>query len=282
VKTLAAVGLLLAVAPLSAQTASEIVVTTPAGTPHEMVLVAAGECTIGAGPGRDALPLQQVYLPAFYVDKYEVTNGRYQAFLQVAGRPTPEEWTQYPEVAQPDSPDYPAIGIRWSDAVAYCQWAGLRLPTNLEWEKAARGTDGRTYPWGEGVDSTRANHGWLGGGDVCCFPDPSDGYLHTSPVGSYPAGVSPYGAHDMAGNVAEWTADPYHPEESASGSRRCIRGGSYQRLWHELATYAIAGSWEDRTDQWWIDDTGFRCVCDPSSSAVPASAWAEVKDDVRD
>jgi formylglycine-generating enzyme required for sulfatase activity len=274
-----AVAIWLVPISLNAQMTPPIVVTTPAGTQHEMVLVAAGECTVGAPPGWDALPVQVVYLPDLYIDKYEVTNGLYRAFLQDTGRQEPEAWAQVPHVAQPDSLDYPAIGIRWPDAVAYCQWAGLRLPTGLEWEKAARGTDGRSYPWGEGMDDARANHGGLGGGDVCCTTDSSDGHEYTARVGSYRGGASPYGAYDMAGNVSEWTTDLY--QDGAVAGLRAVRGGSYHRPWEDLATFSIAGYWEDRPGSDYRE-LGFRCVCDPSSSAVPASTWGQVKDDGRD
>lgn len=271
----------LAVSALGAEKSAEIVVVTPAGTQHEMLLVPAGECQIGHD-GRTAnhLASQVVNLPDFYIDKYEVTNGRYRAFLQATGKQPPEEWEYYREVAQPDSDQYPAIAIQWPDAVEYCQWAGLRLPTNLEWEKAARGEDGRTYPWGEGDDNTRANHG----GDIgnaCCGPDIADGHLYTAPVGSYPAGASPYGALDMAGNVWEWTTDL--PLFEAPRTRRVIRGGGFITPWYFMTTYFFMDWWEE----WSLDDygieIGFRCARDynPVDTSVPASGWGRVKQEPR-
>lgn len=272
----------LTVSVLGAEKDSEIVVVTPAGTEHEMLLVPAGECQIGHGGGAgNFMPSQAVYLPDFYIDQYEVTNGRYRAFLQATGKQPPGEWGHYRQVAQPDSDQYPAIAVQWLDAVEYCQWAGLRLPTNLEWEKAARGEDSRTYPWGEGFDSTRANSGradW----DVCCFPDSADGYLYTSPVGSYPTGVSPYGACDMAGNLWEWTTDltlgtPLTKERS-------IRGGGFITPWFDMSTYYITGMVEEWS---WVEDygieIGFRCARDNHfiDTSVPSGSWGRIKQEPR-
>ena len=112
----------LATSALGTEQSAEIVVVTPAGTQHEMVLVPAGECQIGHGVRTgNHLASQVVYLPNFSIDKYEVTNGRYRAFLQAMGQQPPEEWEYYREVAQPDSHQYPAIAVQWPDAVAYCQ-----------------------------------------------------------------------------------------------------------------------------------------------------------------
>ena len=132
--------------------------------------------------------------------------------------------------------DHPVVQVSWFDAEAYCAWAGGSLPTEAQWEKAARGTDGRTYPWGSVFDGT-----WLNYCDASCEGGDTafdDGYRFTAPVGSYPAGASPYGALDMAGNVWEWTADWYddgyyavspasNPTGPDSGQYRVLRGGSW-------------------------------------------------------
>jgi formylglycine-generating enzyme required for sulfatase activity len=205
-----------------------------AGT-GEMVNVPAGEFLMGSPSGEgdnDEHPQHTVYLDAYYIDKYEVTNAQYQAFVRATGHKEPyrsEDWAQpynwtngmYPS----DKADHPVVLVDWNDADAYCRWAGKRLPTEAEWEKAARGTDGRKYPWGN----------W----------GPSSGLLNfntnvgkTSAVGSYPSGASPYGALDMAGNVWEWCADWYdanyygnslksNPTGANTRSYRVLRGGSW-------------------------------------------------------
>jgi len=211
-------------------------------TPPGIVYVPAGEFTMGSDEGdSNEQPVHTVYLDAFYIDKYEVTNAQFALFLSEQGNQ--EEggvtWldivdldcliTQSGGQYQPKSgyEDHPVIEVSWHGARAYCQWAGKRLPTEAEWEKAARGTDGRTYPWGEGIDCDHAQYGGCGG--------------QTVPIGSKPKGASPYGALDMAGNVWEWVADWYdsgyyaaspqsNPEGSTSGDYRVIRGGSWANL----------------------------------------------------
>ena len=184
----------------------------------------------------DEQPVHTVYLDAFYIDKTEVTNAQFAQFLNEQGNQ--EEggvtWldirggliSQSGGQYQPKSgyEDHPVIEVSWYGARAYCQWAGKRPPTEAEWEKAARGTDGRTYPWGEGIDCDHAQYSECGG--------------QTVPVGSKPKGVSPYGALDMAGNVWEWVADWYdsdyygrspsrNPQGPDSGEYRVLRGGSW-------------------------------------------------------
>src|SRR5262245_30976232 len=200
-----------------------------------MVLVPAGEFIMGSEEAAYydiAKPRHQVYLDAFYIDKYEVTNARFQQFVQATGYRTQAEregggkirtgaktWADVPDatwraprgkgssIAGLEA--HPVVQVSWHDAKAYCTWAGKRLPTEAEWEKAARGTDGRLYPWGNEFDGTRVNFC-----DRNCpfeWKDAAvdDGFRSTAPVGSYEAGKSPYGAYDMVGNVWEWVADWY-------------------------------------------------------------------------
>jgi formylglycine-generating enzyme required for sulfatase activity len=183
-----------------------------------MVLVPAGIFLMGL-PERDLLaedhekPQREVYLTAFWIDVYPVTNSRFNLFLTAGGydRPhwwTPEgwEWKCRRQIRQPvmwgqggwDGPDQPVAGVSWFEADAYARWAGRRLPTDAEWEKAARGTDGRHYPWGED---------W----PTAVIVNFNNQVGRTTPVGLYADGVSPYGCHDMGGNVNNWTADWYWP-----------------------------------------------------------------------
>jgi formylglycine-generating enzyme required for sulfatase activity len=207
-----------------------------------MVLVQAGEFSMGSDGAEldrlkasrelygDEIPRHRVYLDAFYIDKYEVTNARFQKFVQATGHRTQAEregdkvtWRapRGSGSSMTSLEQHPVVQVSQGDAKAYCTWAGKRLPAEAEWEKAARGTDGRSYPWGNQFDSRRGN-----------FENKNKG---TVPVGSYKGGQSPYGAHDMAGNVLEWVADWYsedyyknsparNPQGPASGERAVLRG----------------------------------------------------------
>ena len=276
----------------------------------EMVLVPAGEFVMGSAPDdiasvlrrhpkangailQDEIPKHRVFLEAFYIDKYEVTSARFQQFVQATGYRTQAEregggkirtgaktWAQVPDATwraprgQGSSitglEAHPVVQVSWHDAKAYCTWAGKRLPTEAEWEKAARGTDGRLYPWGNELDGAKANYC-----DRNCpfeWKDASvdDGYRSTAPVGSYEAGKSPYGAYDMAGNVWEWVADWYdakyyqrsparNPQGPTSGTQVVLRRGSWLYTALDFRTTERAGVPPDRRNE----NIGLRCVQAP-------------------
>jgi eukaryotic-like serine/threonine-protein kinase len=188
-----------------------------------MVNVPAGEFTFGGDEQPNASPSQKINLPAFSIDVYEVTNEQFAAFVQATGYKTTAEqandpgWRPY---FTPGKEQHPVVKVSWDDATAFCKWASKRLPTEQEWEKAARGTDGRRYPWGNDFSPDKAN-------------GRESGYRGTLPVGSLPAGASPFGGMDMAGNVAEWTADLYQAYAGSSyrdqymGKFRINRGGGW-------------------------------------------------------
>jgi formylglycine-generating enzyme required for sulfatase activity len=172
----------------------------------------------------DEFPQHKVYLNEFWIDRTEVTNAMFASFLNEEGNQSEGEETwldvggenvRIEKVsgewrAVSGYVDHPVVGVTWYGARAYCGWAGRRLPSEAEWEKAARGTDGGMYPWGDDFDSSLANVDDKKVGEfytMTCSPLGCDGYDRTAPVGSFPGGASPYGALDMAGNVWEWVAD---------------------------------------------------------------------------
>jgi formylglycine-generating enzyme required for sulfatase activity len=227
---------------------------------QEMVLIPAGPFIMGGGEGSefDEMPQHNVYVSAFYMDKYEVTNENYQRFIRgTQYHPQTIPFFQ-DDVSLLFGPKQPAVGVSWDDALTYCKWSEKRLPTEAEWEKAARGEDGRVWPWGNSFVSGNAN-----------ILGDEDGYKYTAPVGSFEAGRSPYGLYDMAGNAAEWVSDWYDqssykattftdPKGPETGRVRVYRGGS----WNEAATGVRTGkrytAAQHRTDA----ILGFRCAKD--------------------
>lgn len=193
--------------------------------PNKMVLVPAGEFIRGTDQRLpDEGPQHSVFVKAFYMDLYEVTNLQYQYSLKATGRKAPAHFKngQYP----PGKADHPVVFVSWFDAKAYCEWAGKRLPDDKEWEKAARGTDGRTYPWGEEFSINWVNSPvrWA---NLQLTGD-------TTPAGAFDGGKSPYGLYDMSGNVWEWTLSRYEPypgntrqSENYGGNYRVLKGGSW-------------------------------------------------------
>jgi serine/threonine protein kinase len=264
-----------------------------------LVFIPAGEFLMGAvkwdmDTTSDSKPQRTITLDAYWVDRTEVTNEMFVKFVNATQYITEAERVGsslvLDEKAQAlktvagaswrdpfgdgkgilEIMNHPVVQVNWNDAVAYCHWAGRRLPTEAEWEKAARGTDGRRYPWGNNpVDGGKAN-----------FADynlrvlsyavltVNDGFKYTAPVGSYPKGASPYGLLDMAGNVYEWVADWYqedyyinmpaiNPKGPTSGENRVYRGGAWVHSWPALlTTYRRSGSPVNGRNL----EIGFRCA----------------------
>ncbi len=240
----------------------ETPVRTPQPIEPEMVLIPAGEFLMGSDPEKDprAYEAEQsqhgVYLPDYHIAKTPVTNAQYAAFVETSGYQPPNHWA---DGKLPDGKeDYPVVYISWYDTMAYCRWLSekngqaYRLPSEAEWEKAARGTDGRIYPWGDAWDPDRCNSKESG---------PDD----TTLVDAYPDGASPYGILDMAGNVWEWTASLYRPypydptngrEELRAGGKRVLRGGAFYSTARRVRCAYRDSGYPDN----WRGNYGFR-VC---------------------
>lgn len=228
--------------------------------PEGMLTVPAGAYTIGRD-GADPLvqPEHKVEIPAFFIDRAEVTNGAYKKFLDATGHKPPSNWIGpiFPE----GRGNFPVTGVTWQDAADYAVWAGKRLPTEVEWEATARGSDGRIYPWGKDFRSGLANIGSKPD-DISADQYPSG----IRPVGGYPQGASPAGAVDMIGNAWEWVADEIAPYSGNTEtklkltpgiSHRVIRGGAYDGNKSHDATYR---GFLDASQAY--PKVGFRCAKD--------------------
>ncbi len=240
-----------------------------AQAPDDMVLIPAGEFQMGSANGeRDEKPVHTVYLDAFYIDTYEVTVGEYKQFVEATGhRPLPESFSRTSPTDR-----HPVVEVSWHDAMAYAQWAGKRLPTETEWEKAARGgLISQDYPWGDTIDTSKANY------DKNTKSGTHN--VRTTPVGMYPA--NGYGLYDMSGNVAEWCLDTYQrkfytnggqrnpiagaenvqqaiAEADLSKAKRVVRGGSWS---FNAKSVRVANRLAEKPSLL-SSDVGFRCVRD--------------------
>lgn len=264
----------------------------------DMVLIPAGEFTMGTPEGSDGFPDEHperlVFLSGYFLDRFEVSNQAYAAFVQATGHRPPVNASQAATLWANNRPipgieGHPVVNVSWEDADAYCRWAGKRLPTEAEWEKAARGTDGRRYPWGNDWDFSIANSAsywaqrtiefksgadwdafWVKGEGARLAKEKGiQGEILTMPVDSLPGAASPYGLFGMAGNAAEWVQDWYDPNYYRSapltdppgpsrGAIKAMRGGSWLKPAASLRT-------SDR--DWGTMDsrpsgTGFRCAKD--------------------
>jgi len=264
----------------------------------DMVIVPAGEFLMGSPAGSDGFddeqPQRRVFVGAFWIDRHEVTNTNYLSFMQATEHRVPQNANPAATLWENNKPlpgneNHPVVNISWDDAVAYCRWLGKRLPTEAEWEKAARGADGRRYPWGNEWDYSKANSASYWTGRTVEFASAAEweafwikgegariskekgikGEVLTVPVGSFPQGASPYGLFDMAGNAGEWVQDWFDPNYYKSaplsdpsgpdkGAVKAMRGGSWLKPALSLRT-------SDR--DWGTMDsrpsgTGFRCAKD--------------------
>jgi len=275
---------------------------TTADIPKSMVRIPAGPFTMGSTPDQadpyalldlppgarmtgnpyeEEMPRHEVWLDDFCMDVYPVTNAEYKAFCDATGHRPPCFWKG--ESPPADWEQRAVVGVSWYDAVLYADWAGKRLPTEAEWEKAARGTDGRLWPWGNTLELGNANFLHTNA------PHASDSHLEAKdllrPVGSYPQGVSPYGCFDMAGNVWEWCSDRYdkayysrgesrNPRGPSKGGHRILRGGACGDIpANARCATRFAQPPTKRTGA-----MGFRCAASMSPAQTREHAAAETRE----
>lgn len=231
--------------------------TAPAAEPADMVLIPQGEFTMGSKAHSDENP-HQVVLDAYAIDTYEVSNADYGAFMNATQHAAPAYWDD-PRL---NKPEQPVVGVNWYDANAYCAWAGKRLPTEAEWEHAAKGPHDAHFPWGHTIDPTKANYGQHVG--------------KTTPVDSYPEGVSAFGVYNMAGNVFEWVSDWYSPtyfqvspalnpqgpssglNYAKQGPVKVLKGGSW--LAPQTSLHTSHRFWNQPENNSYGVGLGFRCA----------------------
>jgi len=225
-------------------------------SPAPMVRVPHGDLLMGSQAGApEEAPVHRVAVAAFSIDQFEVTNSQFAEFVRRTGHVTDPErsgvgwhwdgtWREVraADWRHPLGPDstidgldrHPVVQVSWNDATAYCRWRRARLPTEAEWERAARGAGGRVYPWGDESPRGRTSYG----SNTCCRADDGDGFLYTATVGAFPRGRSPFGVDDLAGNVWGWVEDWFDagfyarspmldPVNRVATSRRIIRGGGW-------------------------------------------------------
>lgn len=255
----------------------------------EMVLVPAGPFLMGSDKKVDPkaylteMPQHTVHLDAYEIDKHEVTTVQFLKFVLATARAPLIDWRYDGGNFQDTMVNHPVMHVSWQEATDYCTWAGKRLPTEAEWEKAARGEDGRIYPWGDQpAGLSRANFGRGGlSGPVRDRPERLMLYPPIISVDKYENALSPYGAHQMAGNVAEWVADWYdkeyyktapdkNPKGPEKGTQRAFRGGGWIDSTPSVRVAQRNGT-EPTTKMNWL---GFRCARDVKAAEQPVGPQA--------
>lgn len=264
-----AIGLMITVGTITIGVAANL-----SESSKDMVLIPKGEFTMGSNEHADETK-HQVVLDPYWIDKYEASNARYKEFMKATNHPAPAYWDD-PRL---NKPNQPVVGVSWTDANTFCRWEGKRLPTEAEWERAAKGPEtDRHYPWGHHLDPKKANYGQIVG--------------RTMPVDSYAEGVSGYGVHNMAGNVFEWVNDWYEPSYykhslalnpkgpdqgynfANQGPVKVLRGGSW--LAPETSLHTSHRFWNQPDNNSYGVGLGFRCAM--SAPIIPDEAMQESRD----